>query len=457
MANTAGARRSVRRADASSTCARRRARRLAAASRLSTASERQLRASGRRWPRAHLAPGQSAAASSRRRSSALVVEDFHLPPPRLGLRSRQSPALECRQPRCAARLSGDLERLDCARAFARHRLQKSRHRERWRAFRLLRAARRVRPPGVVAVCERRRGERARRRRRLLFRLDLSRIGFQVDPTYCVIYIAYYALAVVVLLLACFADRPKHHTRKVRAPKISFRDICDFQRAESPEFYASFPSALTFHWFGGLALRGYRRLLVLDELWALSECDRAAQLVAPFERNYALSVRGRCLSNLRAKNIAMNAALIWQNNAKSYLFSLDCSKISLNIRFTVHKIKVLTDQPGRVDISPSSARIPRRRFRRSKSRKNRRCRFSSIRRLSTCRRHQAKPMRSSHLVHRLFLAETAAGLSPEERGNSPSCKENGMKMDENESADLHRLCHRRRLHHPPLLALFLALL
>ncbi|KAK6061915.1 ABC transporter transmembrane region, partial [Cooperia oncophora] len=80
------------------------------------------------------------------------------------------------------------------------------------------------------------------------------------------YLIYYPLICLELILSCFADTP--------SGAFIGKQIC-------PELSTSFLNQITFQWFTGLAVKGYKRPLERDDLWALNERDRASHLIPQF--------------------------------------------------------------------------------------------------------------------------------------------------------------------------------
>ncbi|PIO52341.1 ABC transporter, ATP-binding protein, partial [Teladorsagia circumcincta] len=84
------------------------------------------------------------------------------------------------------------------------------------------------------------------------------------------YLVYYPLICLELLLSCFADTP--------SGTFIGKQIC-------PELSTSFLNQITFQWFTGLAVKGYKRPLERDDLWALNERDRASHLIPQFNHYF----------------------------------------------------------------------------------------------------------------------------------------------------------------------------
>ncbi|KAK0397409.1 hypothetical protein QR680_002116 [Steinernema hermaphroditum] len=104
-----------------------------------------------------------------------------------------------------------------------------------------------------------------------YKLDIAR-GNEVmeDPTEFYLFMVYYPLVLFQLLISCFADVPRY---RVHDPR------------ECPELRTSFLNQITFHWFTGLAITGYKRALTMDDLWSLNSRDSSFKLVPEFTKNW----------------------------------------------------------------------------------------------------------------------------------------------------------------------------
>uniref|UniRef100_A0AC34QBL2 Uncharacterized protein n=1 Tax=Panagrolaimus sp. JU765 TaxID=591449 RepID=A0AC34QBL2_9BILA len=92
----------------------------------------------------------------------------------------------------------------------------------------------------------------------------------VDRFRFYLFMIYYPLVLLQLLASCFADSPRY--------KIADKKLC-------PELYSSFLSQITFNWFTGLAITGYKRPLESDDLWDLNPRDTSKHLLQKFQKNY----------------------------------------------------------------------------------------------------------------------------------------------------------------------------
>lgn len=58
-----------------------------------------------------------------------------------------------------------------------------------------------------------------------------------------------------------------------------------ERKPCPEDFASFPSKITYWWFTGLAYTGWKKALVVSDLWDLRQDDKTCGIGPIFERNW----------------------------------------------------------------------------------------------------------------------------------------------------------------------------
>ncbi|XP_070580038.1 multidrug resistance-associated protein 1-like isoform X1 [Ptychodera flava] len=94
-----------------------------------------------------------------------------------------------------------------------------------------------------------------------------------STTPIVVHFLYYILILIMLILTCMSDNPPH-----RAPKVTDLNPC-------PETSASFLSKITFWWFTGLVIRGYKKPLEREDLWSLNAEDAAGSVFPKFEREW----------------------------------------------------------------------------------------------------------------------------------------------------------------------------
>lgn len=85
-----------------------------------------------------------------------------------------------------------------------------------------------------------------------------------------LYLIYYPLICLELILSCFADTP--------SGEFVGKQTC-------PELSTSFLNQITFNWFTGLAVKGYKRPLEREDLWSVNERDRADNLIPQFYHNF----------------------------------------------------------------------------------------------------------------------------------------------------------------------------
>ncbi|WKY16856.1 hypothetical protein Q1695_001460 [Nippostrongylus brasiliensis] len=101
-------------------------------------------------------------------------------------------------------------------------------------------------------------------------------GLEDEFHYC-LYLIFYPLVCLELVLSCFADSP--------SGTFEGKQVC-------PELSTSFLNQITFHWFTGLAVKGYKRPLERDDLWSLNERDRANNLIPEFYNNFKKQFQGQ---------------------------------------------------------------------------------------------------------------------------------------------------------------------
>uniref|UniRef100_A0A8L8KJ65 ABC-type glutathione-S-conjugate transporter n=1 Tax=Heligmosomoides polygyrus TaxID=6339 RepID=A0A8L8KJ65_HELPZ len=92
-----------------------------------------------------------------------------------------------------------------------------------------------------------------------------------------LYLIYYPLICLELILSCFADTP--------SGEFVGKQTC-------PELSTSFLNQITFNWFTGLAVKGYKRPLEREDLWSVNERDRADNLIPQFYHNFRQQFKGR---------------------------------------------------------------------------------------------------------------------------------------------------------------------
>ncbi|XP_029433018.1 multidrug resistance-associated protein 1-like isoform X2 [Rhinatrema bivittatum] len=97
---------------------------------------------------------------------------------------------------------------------------------------------------------------------------------QLDAFRYVIFPLYFVLVLAQFILSTLSDQPPF-----------FCDVKD-EPNQNPETRASFLSRITFGWFTGLMLKGYKQPLEEDDIWSLRKSDRADSLVSDFAKAIA---------------------------------------------------------------------------------------------------------------------------------------------------------------------------
>ncbi|KAM5274228.1 ATP-binding cassette sub-family C member 3 [Ctenodactylus gundi] len=87
-----------------------------------------------------------------------------------------------------------------------------------------------------------------------------------DPFRFTTFYIYFALVLSALILSCFKEKPPFFSPENTDPN------------PSPEASAGFLSCLSFWWFTGMAIQGYRRPLKEQDLWSLNEEDCSRRVV-----------------------------------------------------------------------------------------------------------------------------------------------------------------------------------
>ncbi|XP_077999979.1 multidrug resistance-associated protein 1-like [Glandiceps talaboti] len=94
-----------------------------------------------------------------------------------------------------------------------------------------------------------------------------------DPISYMTFYLYYALIVVMMILTSLSENTPHHSTK------------DTDLKPCPEASASFLSWLTFSWYSSLVMQGYKKPLEREDLWELSNCNKASTLYPMFEKEW----------------------------------------------------------------------------------------------------------------------------------------------------------------------------
>ncbi|CAB1343382.1 unnamed protein product [Coregonus sp. 'balchen'] len=99
-------------------------------------------------------------------------------------------------------------------------------------------------------------------------LPLSLQGEIADlPRFCLFYISF-GLELIALVLSAFADVPREAEDLVK---------------KNPEVGAAFLSRITFNWFNSMVLNGFKRPLVQEDMWELSEAESTLQISQRFQQ------------------------------------------------------------------------------------------------------------------------------------------------------------------------------
>ncbi|XP_064419000.1 canalicular multispecific organic anion transporter 1 [Latimeria chalumnae] len=108
---------------------------------------------------------------------------------------------------------------------------------------------------------------------------LIRIALKEDlipdlPRFCLFFISY-GLQVLLLIVSAFSDiNPQTKEAAKKNPAIG----------------APFLSRITFNWFHSMVVKGYRRPLVMEDLWELNEQDRTQKIYGDLEKNMREEMR-----------------------------------------------------------------------------------------------------------------------------------------------------------------------
>ncbi|KAK6293389.1 hypothetical protein J4Q44_G00357150 [Coregonus suidteri] len=87
------------------------------------------------------------------------------------------------------------------------------------------------------------------------------------PRFCLFYISF-GLELIALVLSAFADVPREAEDLVK---------------KNPEVGAAFLSRITFNWFNSMVLNGFKRPLVQEDMWELSEAESTLQISQRFQQ------------------------------------------------------------------------------------------------------------------------------------------------------------------------------
>ncbi|CAJ0609705.1 unnamed protein product [Cylicocyclus nassatus] len=106
-----------------------------------------------------------------------------------------------------------------------------------------------------------------------------------DSFHFFLYMIYYPLICLELILSCFADTP--------SGAFIGKQVC-------PELSTSFLNQITFNWFTGLAVKGYKKPLERDDLWGLNERDASVTLIPQFNKYFKPELK-RCQDRRKQKH------------------------------------------------------------------------------------------------------------------------------------------------------------
>ncbi|XP_045474208.1 multidrug resistance-associated protein 1 isoform X6 [Harmonia axyridis] len=110
------------------------------------------------------------------------------------------------------------------------------------------------------------------------RVASDRDGYLISYHEYIIYIVYYAVVLVIFILNCFVDQPPRVTKYPRSKK------------PCPEEESGFLAKILFSWFDKLAWLGYRKPLVIEDLWDLKPEDSAVEVVPIFNKHWQATLR-----------------------------------------------------------------------------------------------------------------------------------------------------------------------
>ncbi|XP_025086070.1 multidrug resistance-associated protein 1-like isoform X1 [Pomacea canaliculata] len=111
-----------------------------------------------------------------------------------------------------------------------------------------------------------------------------------------VFILYFMMSVASLVLSAIVDRKPEF-------EVVQQDI-----NPCPEGSASFLSRITFWWFTGLVIKGFKRALVRSDLWSLNKEDTSAEVQRVFDKHWQAQPRKQPKSqqNLMANGIETHA-------------------------------------------------------------------------------------------------------------------------------------------------------
>ncbi|XP_032595394.1 multidrug resistance-associated protein 1 isoform X10 [Drosophila grimshawi] len=119
--------------------------------------------------------------------------------------------------------------------------------------------------------------------------QVSPNDFSWEEYQFVSFYIFFAFSCVMLVLNCFSDKLPRQTKYHRGPN------------EIPELSASFLSRITYRWFDGMALKGYRNPLEEKDLWDLRPQDSCKEVMPTFAHYWNQNVRKNHKQTSNAKH------------------------------------------------------------------------------------------------------------------------------------------------------------
>ena len=122
------------------------------------------------------------------------------------------------------------------------------------------------------------------------------------------YTFQFPLVVALLFLNFWADSPPH-----------YKELEEENENPSPETKASFPSKMLFTWFDGMAWKGYRRVLTMQDLWTLNLADRCRGVVPVWDKWWNRQVESKAGS--ATPQVSILSTLVYSFGAEYSLSAL----------------------------------------------------------------------------------------------------------------------------------------
>ena len=115
--------------------------------------------------------------------------------------------------------------------------------------------------------------------------------------------AYFPMILVELVLSSFSDPIIEEFisdgEKVKNIKYNSISLFDFSfQKPCPEMSSSFLSRLTFWWYNGMIITGYKRPLTSNDMWGLTKINTSEEIVKKFETTWLPHVRKEQTEALR---------------------------------------------------------------------------------------------------------------------------------------------------------------